>query len=100
MVSNVADQKTIERVVSAVIKDRFPNEKIVSLHVSKDTDFEGDPVLVIRVVVDKARSLDAKKASGVVRHVRSKLAEIGENAFPLFSFISKGDVARAKTEAA
>jgi hypothetical protein len=45
-----------------------------------DVIFEGRP-----------KDIDIKKLSGVVRHVRPRLTDIGEEAFPLFSFISKGD---------
>jgi hypothetical protein len=56
---------------------------------------------MIRLIVDEGKGrLDAKRASGLTRHVRSKLAEIGESAFPLLSFISKNEAGELNTEAA
>ncbi|MCA3572696.1 MAG: hypothetical protein IOC86_02185 [Aestuariivirga sp.] len=36
------------------------------------------------------KDIDARKLSGAVRNVRLRLMAMKEDAFPLFSFISKG----------
>lgn len=90
----------IKCVARKLLIERFGAEaKIVSVTVSEDTDFDGDDVIVVRVVYETPTGrLDAKKAAGMIRHLRSKLHDdIAEDRFPLLSFVSLVD---AKTEAA
>lgn len=93
-------KKTIERVIRAVTDERFPKGSIVGLSIARDFDFEGDPLLVVHLIVDKEGQLDARETAGITRHVRSKLAEIGEDAFPLVSFISRAEAEDLTPEAA
>jgi hypothetical protein len=56
--------------------------------------------LVVTIIFDPAKPLDSKRAAGLTRHVRSRLTKIGEDSFPLISFISKAEIGKQKTEAA
>lgn len=96
----MASAAEIQRIAETVIADRFGDgTKIISVSVREDTDADGDDVLIVRVVYEtESGQLDARKAAGLVRHLRSKLHDdISEDRFPLLSFISRMD---AQTEAA
>jgi hypothetical protein len=94
------ERQAIEKVVQEVASQRFPEGRIMSVRTARDTDFSGDPVLVIQIVIDTGKAhIDTKRASGLTRHLRSKLAEVGEFGFPLLSFISKSDAGNLKAEA-
>jgi hypothetical protein len=55
----------------------------------------------VYVVYEKApKHADIRRLLGAVRRVRPKLTEVGETAFPLFSFISRDDVGAGKFEPA
>ena len=91
----------VQRIILAVVTDRFPGGKVESVKVRRDTDYEGEPILLIEVIIDQTGgALDSKRATGLARHVRSRLAAVGEPSFPLFSFISKTDVGKLKTATA
>jgi hypothetical protein len=95
------DMKRIEMVVKNVLAADFDKVKIFEVRVRDETDSDGDKVLRVEVIFEGARKdLDAGKLSGAVRHVRPKLSEIGEEAFPLFSFISKGDWSEGRLKSA
>ena len=84
------DEKKIAEVVKDTLSATFDKVKILQVTVISDAD--DDDVLNIEVVFDGVpKDLDARKVTGLVRHVRPKLTAIGEGAFPLMSFISKGD---------
>jgi len=93
------DDRQVEKLIREVALERFPGGRIVSVRIKRDTDIDGDPIFVVQIVVDKDR-LDAKQASGLTRHIRSKLAEIGEYDFPLLSFVSKSEAGAIAPEAA
>lgn len=87
------DEKKIAAVVKDTLSATFDNVKILKVTVIADMDDED--VLNIEVVFEGTpKDLDARKVTGAVRQVRPKLTEMGEGAFPLLSFISKGDAGR------
>jgi hypothetical protein len=84
------DMDKIAAVVKKALSATFGNVKIVRVDVLADPD--DDDFLSIKVVFEGTPvNLDARKVSGAVRQVRPKLTEMGEEAFPLLSFISMGD---------
>jgi hypothetical protein len=87
----------IKGIVVDTLKRDAGNVRIVDVFVTSDVDGDGDRVLVIKVVFEgKPKERDFHSMSGVVRHLRPKLAEMGEMAFPLISFISKADAGAAR----
>ena len=96
----MAEAADIKRIAEEVIADRFGDDAtIISVSIKEDADVDGAEFIVVRVVYETATGkLDARKAAGMIRHLRSKLHDdISEDRFPLLSFISKLD---AQAEAA
>lgn len=82
----------VAKAVLDILSADFGNIKIVDVRVLDRAESDDENTLEIQVVFDgKSKDLDARKVAAAVRHVRPKLAEMGENAFPIFSFITKGD---------
>ena len=93
--------EAIRRIVRDVAAKQFPGHEVVSVQVAYETDEDGDPILVLTLVMaPEARVLEPRKASGFARHMRSRLAEIGEHRFPLLSFVSASDLGRGDPAAA
>lgn len=91
---------SVDNIIESVILDRFPGGEIESIKVTRSVDYDGDPVLDIVVIVRTGTILDRKRSAGLVRHVRSQLAAIKEDSFPLFSFVSRSEAGKLGTEAA
>jgi hypothetical protein len=86
------DMKKIAKVVKETLAIDFGNVRIIDVRVQDEQDSDGDAVLRVEVVFEGTRNdMDVSKLAGVVRHIRPKLSEIDENAFPVFSFIARGD---------
>lgn len=86
------DMKKIAKVVRETLAADFEKVKIIDVRIHDELDSDGDAVLRVDVIFEGTpKDVDAQKLSGAVRHIRPKLNAIGEMAFPLFSFISKGD---------
>ena len=86
------DTEQIAKVVRQTLANDFVNIKIIDVRIQEEKDSDGDDMLRVEVVFEgQPKDVDASKLAGIVRHVRPKLNEIGENAFPVFSFISQGD---------
>lgn len=94
-----ADIARIKKLAEEVVSERFGDEaKILSVSVSEDIDFDGDGILLLRIVyASETGKLNANKVSGLIRHLRPKLHEISEDRFPIISFISQME---AESEAA
>ena len=91
----------IKAIIESVVDDQFPGGEVESIRIRPDTDFEGEPILAIDLIIsDTGEALDSKRAISLARHLRSKLAEVGETRFPLLSFISKADAGKLRPEAA
>lgn len=90
------DLEKIKAVIEQTLAADFNAVKITKIKVHKDVDLDGDDVLRVDVVFEGApKDLDVRKLSSVVRHIRPKLSEIGELAFPVLSFISNEEVGHA-----
>lgn len=78
-----------DRVIRTVLDSRFGAERIRDVQTEDDVDADGDPVLQVSVIyrADMGR-LDPREMSGIVRRLRPALAEVGEERFPIMSFIS------------
>jgi hypothetical protein len=86
------NESEIERIVKETLSDDFEDIKILDISASQEFDSEGNEMVRIDVVFEgSAKDVNARKLSGAVRQIRPKLREIGTEAFPLFSFISKKD---------
>ena len=57
-------------------------------------------MVAIKIVFDGTEEqFDARKASSVVRHMRPRLAMIGEQAFPIISYVSSDEMSGVKDAA-
>lgn len=92
--------REVRDAIEAVVRERLRDVDIHAIHITPDVDDDGDRLLRVKVVFDAARPVDARKTSGLVRHIRPRIAELGEEAFPILSFISKAEYRNAKAEAA
>ena len=96
------DMKKIAKLVRDTLAADFEDFRVLDVRVREETDSDGAELLRVDVLFEGTpKNSDVKKLSGAVRNVRPKLlAEFDVKAFPLFSFISKGDVGAERFEAA
>lgn len=93
-------QKT-ERLIETIIQENLAADNVIAVQIDRDTDFDDEPVFLIKVIVDNGnKRIDSKKTISLTRDVRTRLAELGESAFPVFSFISKQEAGKLTTAAA
>jgi len=93
-------KKDVTALIEGVVREKFADAGIEIVRIEEGRDHEGDAIFNITVVFNNAGPLDSHKTSGIARHVRHKLLAAQENAFPIFTFMSKSDAARLKPEAA
>lgn len=87
-----ADTGRIADIVRATLTADFPGTQILDVRVFASDELDDEGFVKITVVfAGDPSDLDARKMAGAVRQVRPKLAEIGEEAFPLLSFVSERD---------
>lgn len=92
---------SLEEAISGIVKERFADAVIESIEVSPDLDSDGDRILRVTVVFEsEIASLEPSKLAGLTRHVRPRIENLRDAAFPIFRFISKRDNDRLKHEAA
>jgi hypothetical protein len=96
------DIKRIKEIVRGTLDDDFDNIKIIDVQVREDSDADDNDILRVYVIFEGTpKDKDVEKLSGAVRRLRPELLdELKESAFPLFSFISKGDARGRNFEAA
>lgn len=86
------DIDAVRTAVEKTVRARMVEEFIVRVDVKPGEDFEGDPVIFVSVVFEgEVESLDFERLSGLTRHLRSKLPDIGEDRFPHTRFVSKSE---------
>lgn len=92
---------SLEKIISGIVRERFKGAEIDSISVSPDLDSDGDPILRVTVVLTSDVSqLESSKLAGLTRHVRAKIVNRKDAAFPIFRFMTKSDSDRLKRAAA
>ena len=91
----------VKDVIKSVLEERFRDVEIVSVDVDHDSDEDGDSFLMITVVFNNSatKNLDSRETSSLTRRLLPKLAEIGEKAFPIVSFVAESELRRSRPEA-
>ncbi len=94
-------REKLKEVIESVLRERFGDVEIETISIEPDFDEDGDAILRVKVMFDGEKNqLDARTASGVLRHMRPRIAEIGEEAFPVISYIAKSEFEDKKPAAA
>ena len=93
----MAEKQQLERIIRSVLEEIFGDDRIEDVYVASAYDEDGDEILRITVVFDGTEEqFDARKASSVVRHMRPRLATIGEQAFPIISYVSSDEISAVR----
>ena len=96
----MAENQELKGIIRAVLEEIFGDAWIGDVHVASAYDEDGDEILRVKVVFDGTEEqFDARKASSVVRHMRPRLAMIGEQAFPIISYVSSDEMSGVKDAA-
>ena len=83
-------------VVREVLMEQFDGLHPVSVEAAEGYDPDGDPVLDIVVIYEPGgRKLDVSKVVAFVRHLRPALSEIGEERFPMMSYVPADEYAES-----
>lgn len=94
-------KRNVEDVIRAVVKQQLEGVNISKISLSFDTDEDGDDIVWVKVIFDdRSKPLDSHRTLGLVRHLRPRMAELGETAFPVLSYIAKSELGRNSPEAA
>ena len=91
------DLPRVKDVVEATLREHC-GDVFELIAVRPDFNEYGDEILVIKAVFNQDR-LGAQRTSGLIRHLRAKLAEAGTEAFPVFSFIARSELRDRDLEA-
>jgi hypothetical protein len=86
---------TLDEVIAKLVRERFPDEVIDRVIVTRDEDADGDPIIDV-LVVYKAKP-DVSSIKGLARNIWSSLQESAAG-FPVLSFRSAAEhskIARA-----
>ncbi|MGQ0566322.1 MAG: hypothetical protein ACT4OK_14800 [Gemmobacter sp.] len=82
-------------IVSTVLKARLPSSQVKSVVIRPDRDHDGEEILRVRVLVEEGSRLEPQELKSLIRHTRDALAEVGEERFPMFTFLYPSDVVEA-----
>ena len=91
------DLPGVKDIVETTLRERCGNV-FELIAVKPDFDEYGGEILVIKAVFNMDR-LGAQRTSGLIRHLRTKLAEVSTEAFPVISFIAKSELRDRDLEA-
>ena len=94
-------QQNAESLIETIVQEKLAADKVVAVQIERGIDFDDEPVFLVRVIIDNGnKRIDPQKTTSLTRNIRSRLAELGETAFPVFSFISKQEAGKLTTAAA
>ena len=78
-------------VLKDVLKKRFKGVIFDSVQIREGVDHHNDGVLYVTVFFRSEIPLDVRARVGFVRHLRPRLRALGEDRFPIMSFIPSHD---------
>lgn len=80
----------VEEAIQSTILDQL-DDNVVRVSVAQETDFEGDPILSVFVILKDADRVDHKTVVGLARHLRNRLRLENEFRFPIVRIVSQQD---------
>lgn len=87
------DINKVLQTVRDVVSRRLYPAIVTDVSVKTDFDHDGDPILHITIVFQAdGDKLQADKVLGLARHLREPLEKIGEDLFPVFTFMTPEEV--------
>jgi hypothetical protein len=95
------DMTEVADAVRGPLEAQLESVELISIDVTEDFDHDGDAILRIKVTFRAdSRKLDPSKVKGLIRHLRTALAKVNEDRFPVVSFRTDTDVEDEASEAA
>jgi hypothetical protein len=86
----------IQKAVEQVVKNELSPAKIDSVDVEEGKDHDGEKAFFVTIMfIGEPRDLEVSKLTGLTRHLRSRLSEMGEHRFPYTRFISNSEAGEA-----
>ncbi len=87
-----ADTAKIAKLFRSLFESRFNGVTVSDVRVERDMDADDEEILRVTVIFDADRdSLSPDETRGLIRTIRPKLASIGEEAFPILSFVKTSE---------
>ncbi len=83
----------LEQIVRNVLAEQFGGVVFDVIRIREGIDHDNDAVLYVRVAFRSDKPLDVSARVGFVRHLRPHLRRLGEDRFPIMSFVSSEDLA-------
>ncbi len=84
------DLPRVKDIVQKTLKERC-GDVFELVSVRPDFNEYGDEILVIKAVFNEDRP-GVRRTSGLIPHLRAKLAKLSTEAFPVISFIAKSEL--------
>ena len=95
------DMSEVQDAVRGPLQTQLASVELINVDISEDFDHDGDPILRIKVTFRaNNQRLDPIKVKGLIRHLRTALASINEDRFPVVSFRTDTDAEEEAPEAA
>ncbi len=89
----MVETREIETIVQRVLKSMFGEARIGDVRIVRTQDEDGDDILRVKVEFrGTEEEFDANVAVRVVRHIRSRLAKVQVQAFPVISYVSSSEM--------
>ncbi len=82
------DVEDIEREIGPIVHDELGGLDVQSVQVREEVAHDGDNYLRVVIVFERGKP-DGAKVLSLRRHMRDKLGEIGEDRFPLTTFMTR-----------
>ena len=87
----------VEGIVREVLREQFRGVAFDAVRIREGVDHDDDAVLYVRAVFRSDKPLDVGARVGFVRHLRPHLRRLGEDRFPIMSFVSRDDLSERET---
>lgn len=92
MIDSESSLADLQDMIRGLLQPRLGAATIQEVVVGRDTDADGDDILRIRVVIELTDDhLQPDQTRGLVRSIRPRLADLGEEAFPILSFMTSAE---------
>lgn len=89
MTSPTALSDELVTLIRGLLAERLGEAVVKDVRVRRDQDADGDDILRVTVLVElNGDRVPAEQTRGLIRVARAGLADLGEEAFPIFSFMT------------
>lgn len=89
----MTDLNELAKIMRPIVERQIDPARVVDMRIEEAEGSEGEAILKVTVIIEMSeRTSLGKRTLGLLRHLREPMADAKEERFPVFTFMTPGEL--------